>query len=432
MELISALSGMLIPIFAFLAAIGIVVFVHEAGHYIAARVSGIEVTVFSIGFGPALIKKMDRNGTEWRLSLLPVGGYVRFNEGDDLNQPAKPGAMAFPEAHLWRRTATVIAGPLANFIASVVIFIALALFIGIPRDEVIIDSLKTLPFSTGELSEGDKIVAIGDHATEDYSRFIRVASETPPDINPFLYTIERKGRVGEVEGPHPMPAIINRVIPNSAAAEAGLRTDDVILSINGQTIITFSQVGRLITDSDGRELNFKIWRDGQSFMVSLRGQEQELILPGGDVEKKILIGVNGGRFFETATRRAHFTELLQIGVGQTAAIVEGTVRGLVSMVRGKISTCHIQGPIGIARISGAAAEQGPITFIHLIALLSTAIGFINLIPIPGLDGGHLAFYLYESVVGKAPPESLMKIMLSLGVIMLILLLIFSTFNDLTC
>ena len=432
MELISVLGGMSTHIFAFLAAIGIVVFVHEAGHYIAARGSGIEVTVFSIGFGPALIKKIDRNGTEWRLSLLPVGGYVRFNESDDLNRPAKRGAMAFTEAHLWQRAVTVIAGPLANFIASVVIFIALAMFIGIPRDEVIIDSLKPLPFSTGGLTEGDKIVAIADQSTEDYSRFIVVASETPPHINPIIYTIERGGRVGEVAGPHPMPAIINRVIPNSAAAEAALLNDDVILSINGETIVTFSQVGRLITESEGQELNVEIWRGGQTFMVSLRGKEQELILPGGDVEKKFLIGVSGGRFFEVATRRAHFAELIQIGLGQTAAIVEGTVRGLVSMVRGEISTCHIQGPIGIARISGAAAEQGPITFIHLIALLSTAIGFINLVPIPGLDGGHLAFYLYESVVGKAPPEALMKIMLSLGVIMLILLLIFSTFNDLTC
>lgn len=442
MELISYLDGLSTNLAAFLIAIGLVVFVHEAGHYLAARLSGIEVQVFSIGFGPVILRRVDRRGTEWRLSMLPIGGYVRFaQEGNSpkiKNQQTRPisclqtHGMAFPDASLLRRSFTVVSGPIANFVASVMIFAALTMALGIPREDVVIGSLKPLPIATWEFNVGDKIVALNGVPTDTYPDYFAAASSIPSEMDPIYFTVERDGRLGEVKGPHPLLPIISSVLPNSSAANAGLRPGDVILSVNKQRLVTFNELANIVKQSGGNVMTLEVWREGQPLTVSLRGQEQDWLAPDGEFQKQFQIGVTGGTFFIPATNSGDIFAALKLGLGQTMGIITGTVSGLIWMVRGDISACNLQGPIGIARVSGDAAEQGLVTFIRLIALLSTAIGFVNLLPIPVLDGGHLAFYLYEAIAKKPPPDALMKFMMTLGIFALILLLIFSTFNDLTC
>lgn len=442
MELISYLNGLSTNLVAFLVAIGLVVFVHEAGHYLAARLSDIEVQVFSIGFGPAILKRVDRRGTEWRLSMLPIGGYVRFTEEGNApkteNRQTRPVSrpqthgMAFPDASLFRRSFTVVSGPVANFIASVIIFAALNMALGIPREEVMIGSLKPLPVSTWELNVGDKIVALNDVPTDTYPDYFAAAANIPPKMAPIYFTVERNGRIGKVKGPHPLLPIIGSVLPNSAAANAGLRSGDVILWVNEQHIVTFNELASIIKQSGGNVMTLEVWREGQPLTVSLRGQEQDWLSPDGEFQKQFQIGVTGGTFFIPATNNGDIFAALRLGVGQTTGIITRTVSGLIWMVRGDISACNLQGPIGIARVSGDAAEQGLITFIRLIALLSTAIGFVNLLPIPVLDGGHLVFYLYEAIAKKPPSDAVIKLLMAVGIFALILLLLFSTFNDLTC
>ena len=435
-DALSALGSLPLAVAAFLAAVGIVVFVHEAGHYLAARASGIEVLVFSVGFGPPLVKKTDRLGTEWRVGVLPIGGYVKFSDSGDASPagPADSGSrrgIALPDASLFSRTLTVAAGPLANFIASAAVFAALAMATGIIRDEVVIGKMKPLPGSAGSFMAGDQIIEINGLPVERIGDLFSAADTIPPGAE-TVYTVKRGARTGTMAGPHPLLPIIESVRPASAAAKAGLRRGDVVLSVDGARIHTFGELGQAVQTSEGRELLLEVWRQGQVLQVHVRGQMQDIPLPEGGFRQQVLIGVGGGTFFEPATETPGLLEASWIGLSQTASIITGTVNGLVWMARGDISTCNIQGPIGIARISAGAAQQGLETFVRLIALLSTAIGFVNLLPIPGLDGGHLVFNVYEGLTGKPPSERLMRYLTALGFALIAVLLTFGIFNDLTC
>ncbi len=438
--LYSALGALPLAAAAFLAAVGIVVFVHEAGHYLAARASGIEVLVFSVGFGPALIKKTDRLGTEWRIGLLPVGGYVKFSDGSGSGSPESGirrsdgtgrRGVALADASLFSRALTVAAGPIANFIASALVFAALAMAVGVVRDEAVIGAIKPLPVSADGFRVGDSIIAVNGEPVDSLGAFFRAADNIKPDAE-IIYTVRRGDETGRVAGPHPLLPIIESVRPVSAAASAGLQRGDVVLAVDGAPIRTFSELGRFIQSSEGKELLLDVWRHGQTIPVRVRGRLQDVPLPDGGFRQQVLIGVGGGTFFEPGVDVPGILDAARIGFVQTVSIVTGTINGLAWIARGDISSCNIQGPIGIARVSAGAAEQGLETFIRLIALLSTAIGFVNLLPIPGLDGGYLLFNLYEALTGRAPSDAFMRYAMALGLAAIGLLLALGIFNDLTC
>ncbi|MCY4195412.1 MAG: RIP metalloprotease RseP [Rhodobacteraceae bacterium] len=448
-DLIYALDGFLWTVVVFLAAVSLVVFVHEYGHYLAARLSGIEVTVFSVGFGPALWKRLDRQGTEWRIAALPIGGYVKFSEEKAQKiltdvAPGDPAALQptradsqrgrgipFEDASLPRRAITVAAGPIANFIASIIIFAAMVVYSGIARDDVVIDELQPLPQGGIALQEGDRIVALNGQSVTDLSSFFAIADQLPTGSEP-VYRVERGGEQIDALGPHPLLPLVSSVRPISAADEAGLTAGDVILAIDGQAISSFAELSDAVQSSEGYEMDLDVWRQGAIFSTRLSGELQDIMLPDGSFEQRVLIGVNGGTFFEPATVRPGPWQAVEIGISQTTQIIMGTLSGIVHMVRGDISTCNLQGPIGIARVSAGAAEQGGESFIRLIAFLSTAIGFVNLLPIPILDGGHLVLHGYEAVARRRPPEKLTRYLMMLGLAMIILLMSFGLFNDLTC
>ncbi|WP_171098884.1 RIP metalloprotease RseP [Ruegeria sp. HKCCD7255] len=446
-SLIPQFGGLLYTIAAFVIALSVIVAVHEYGHYIVGRWSGIHAEVFSIGFGPVLWSRVDKRGTKWQIALLPFGGYVKFlgdanaasgKDDDTMTEMAEQSPEALRRtmhgAPLWARAATVAAGPVFNFVMSILVFGAIFWSEGVTREPLTIASLKPLPGTVQGLQDGDEIIAIEGIATPDiddgntWSEF-RDALPVEPVLD---YTVIRDGETLDVAGPWLFPPLIQQVTPRSAAMDIDLKAGDVITSVDGDPIFAFDQLKEHVESSDGRALLLNVWRDGADLEFALAPRRTDEPLADGGFATHWRIGIVGGMMLEPATVPAGVGESLSVGVSQTMRIIEGSLSGMWHMITGAISTCNISGPIGIAETSGAVASQGAQSFIFFIAVLSAAIGLLNLFPIPALDGGHLVFYAYEAVSGKPPSDKALRILMGIGITMILSLMLFSISNDLFC
>lgn len=447
LSLIPQFGGLLYTIVAFVVALSIIVAVHEYGHYIVGRWCGIQAEVFSLGFGPVLWSRMDGRGTKWQIALLPFGGYVKFL-GDANAASGKDGAVMdeiseqSPEdvrrtmhgAPLWARTATVAAGPVFNFIMSILVFGLIFWSQGVSREPLTVGTLHPLPNTVQELQEGDEIVAIAGIPTPDFDEegaWEEFTDSLP--VAPLLdYSVIRDGQSLDVAGPWLFPPLILQVAPRSAAMDIQLEAGDVITAINGEPVFAFEQLKDAVESSDGRVLLLNVWRDGADLEFALAPRRTDEPQPEGGFVTHWRIGVVSGMMLDPATEPAGLLESLSGGVQQTMRIINGSLSGIWHMVTGAISTCNISGPIGIAETSGAMASQGAQSFIFFIAVLSTAVGLLNLFPIPALDGGHLVFYAYEAVTGNPPSDRALQVLMGVGVTLILTLMIFSVSNDLFC
>ncbi|MFV0383051.1 RIP metalloprotease RseP [Paracoccus sp. (in: a-proteobacteria)] len=440
-DLIPQFGGTLWTLAAFVVALSVIVTVHEYGHYIIGRLSGIKPEVFSVGFGPRLLAWRDRRGTLWQIAALPLGGYVRFL-GDANAASAGPGRPVDPAqlrrtltgAPLWARFSTLLAGPVFNFILSILIFGGFALLQGVPTDHVQVGRIASAPPGVvNELRPGDQVLAIGGHKIESWGDIGRAAQDLPPAPQQD-WLVQRDGVEMSVAGPDPMPARISGVAPRSAAADAGLRGGDVVVAIGGQPITRFSQMRDMVEAADGKPLEMQVWRqDSGVSSYALIPKMQDLPVADGGFEKRWLIGVTGGEsYFEPATRRAGLLESLWLGVTQTWGIIASSLTGMWAMITGQIASCNLGGAISIAESTGQAASAGGADFLWWIAVLSAAIGFLNLLPIPVLDGGHLMFYTWEAVTGHPPPDRVLNVLTAIGMAAVLTLMIFGLTNDLFC
>ncbi|MEL7176917.1 MAG: RIP metalloprotease RseP [Pseudomonadota bacterium] len=441
-NLIPQFGGLIYTIGAFILALSIIVAIHEYGHYIVGRWCGIYAEVFSLGFGPVLFSRVDKRGTKWQFALLPLGGYVKFL-GDADAASAKDSAVmeAIPEdrkrmtmhgAPLWARACTVAAGPVFNFILSFLIFGAILFFRGQPTDPLTIDTLVDLPPAYEvALQPGDEILAINGTPApelEDFDAFVRDL----PTEQVLDYRVLRDGVEVTVEGPYPYPPHILGLSPRSAAMDVNLRVGDVITAVDNAPIHTFDALRTAVADADGKPLQLDVWRDGTEMEFVLAPKRVDLPQPDGSFETRWLIGISGGLFFDAATERGGVGQSLVYGVEQTYFIVRSSLSGLYNMITGAISSCNLSGPIGIAQTSSAMASQGAQSFIYFIAVLSTAVGLLNLFPIPVLDGGHLVFHAYEAVTGKPPSDRALRVLMGVGLTLLLSLMVFALGNDLFC
>ncbi|WP_170557402.1 RIP metalloprotease RseP [Ruegeria atlantica] len=447
LSLIPQFGNLLYTIIAFVIALSVIVAVHEYGHYIVGRWSGIHAEVFSVGFGPVLWSRIDKRGTRWQVAALPFGGYVKFM--GDANAASGKDETAMTEiteqspedlrrtmhgAPLWARSATVAAGPVFNFVMSILVFGLIFLTQGVTKDPLTVGTLHPLPGTVQELQDGDEIVAIGGIPVPDFDQqgaWSDFVDALP--MEPILdYTVIRDDQTLDVSAPWLFPPLIQQVTPRSAAMDIDLQRGDVITSVNGDPIFAFDQLKEYVEGSDGKVLLLNVWRDGADLEFALAPRRTDEPQPEGGFVTHWRIGIVGGMMLEPATESAGILESIAGGARQTLRIVEGSLSGIWHMVTGAISTCNMSGPIGIAETSGAMASQGAQSFIFFIAVLSTAVGLLNLFPIPALDGGHLVFYAYEAVAGKPPSDAVLKVLMGVGISLILGLMIFSVSNDLLC
>ena len=250
-----------------------------------------------------------------------------------------------------------------------------------------------------------------------------------PAPAPMQVRIERDGGEVELTIPYPMPPLVQGVEPLSPASEAGLRPGDVILAADGRELASFEDLRTVVLASDGRTIPLSVWRDGETQTLNITPQERDTDDGEGGFERRVMIGVAGAPLYLPATETPTPWAALGYGVERTGAVIVQSLNGLKSIVTGAIGAENLQGPIGIAQISGETASQGLLNFIALIAVISTAIGLLNLFPIPVLDGGHFVAFLVEAVRGRPPSPAVMQVAMSIGLGLILLLMVFATYND---
>ncbi|MEQ8449730.1 MAG: RIP metalloprotease RseP [Nitratireductor sp.] len=361
------LIGTIVP---FLFVLTVVVFVHEMGHYLIGRLCGIGVNAFSIGFGPELVGFTDRHGTRWKLSAVPLGGYVKFV--GDMNATSQPDseemealsesdrARAFHLQPVWKRAATVVAGPLFNFLLTIAVFAVM--------------------FAA-------------------YGRFV---SEP----------------------------IVSEVRADSPAAAAGFLPGDRFVSVDGSKVETFADVQRLVSGRAGDELTFVMLRQGEEVLLRATPESTEQTDALGNTIKVGIIGVVSSP--EAGQPRAvEYGPLEAVGeaVTETGYIIVRTGQFLKRFVAGREDRCQLGGPVRIADMAGKAASKGFEWLIQLVALLSVGIGVLNLLPIPPLDGGHLVFYAVEAATGRPVSERVTEAVYRAGLLLVLVFMGFVFWND---
>ncbi len=422
---------------AFVVALSIIVAIHEYGHYIVGRWTGIKAEVFSLGFGPVLASRTDRHGTRWQVAALPFGGYVKFLGdanaasvgGDEARVPPTERRHTMLGAPLWARAATVAAGPVANFILSVALFFALILSQGRATNPLTVAALAPLPPGySQELRPGDEILAVAGRPVT-----VETLAEVTNDLSyssSVEYRIRRSGEELTVQGPYPFPPAAAAVSPDSAAWDVGIRSGDVVLAVDGRPVSAFDELVETVLASEGRPLAFDVWRNGEELHFTVVPRRADLPLPQGGFETRWLVGVSGGPFFEAQTETPGVLAALADSLAQLWFVLSSSLSGIGHMLTGAISTCNLSGPVGIAETSGAMASQGTTSFIGFLAVLSAAVGLMNLFPIPILDGGHLVFHAWEAVTGRPPTDGALRVLMAAGLSLLLTLMFWAVANDL--
>lgn len=435
------LGGTAWTVIFFIIGLSVIIFVHEYGHYIVGRWSGIHAEVFSLGFGPVLLHRTDRRGTRWQVAAIPFGGYVKFLGDADASSVRAADTSGLSEAEkrhtmagapLWARAATVFAGPLANFILAFVLYCALILMTGVIREEPTVGRMHAFPATGDSLHEGDVILAIEGQPTLDWDGFSS-AKDQVSDKATVLYTVRRAGAEITVSGPHPNAVVVGQVALRSAALDAGILEGDVILRAGGQEIKAFDQLVQVVKDSKGSPVPLTIWRAGSTFDLTLTPRLQ--IAPDnvtGELTERYLIGLISGLAFEPGTRAPTIWEVVSGAARTIEAVTLSMFDGLNRMIQGLISTCGFSGAIAIAETMGDAARIGAETFLTVLAGLSMGIGIMNLFPIPVLDGGHLMFHAYEAVTRRKPSPRVLNLLMMAGLSLVIFLMVFALSRDLVC
>lgn len=437
-SLLSLIGGSVFIAVVFIIALSIIVAIHEYGHYIVGRWCGIKAEVFSIGFGKPLYQRTDKRGTIWQVAAIPLGGYVKF--AGDANAASAPDGTSVQGlsaeerrqtmhgAPLWARSLTVLAGPMFNFISAAIIFVFLMMFYGQVQDRLIVDNITVLPGDIG-LMAGDELLTIEGRDVPDVAEIGGFFEELPRK-DMLDYTVLRDGVEQAVTAPHPFPVLVNTVQIKSAAKRAGIEAGDVIMAADGVSLPTFFDLQETVKAKKGADIALDVWRDGEVLQMTLAALPRDIPLPEGGFEKRWLIGIEGTYFFSPATETMPLGKALVTSVKQVWTIIVMSLSGIGHMITGAISTCNMSGAIGMAQFVGSAPTIAD--YIGKIAFISVAIGLLNLLPIPVLDGGHLVFHIYEAVRGKPLPDRAVNAMMMVGMALILSMMVLGLGSDLFC
>ena len=430
-------------IWPFLAVITPVVFIHELGHYLIARMNKVRVEVFAVGFGPELVGVNDSHGTRWKICALPLGGYVKFH-GDSGATSATPDQStelapdSFHAKNVAQRSAIAFAGPFANFVLAVAIFAIAFIVSGQRFTPVEIASVtEGSPAAEAGLLPGDRVVQLNGSDVDRFEdiRFvlfqnlgepINLTVERGGQVIDYVVTpevlefeaLEKTQQVGYIGIQPHIPAVIQQTVPGSPAETGGILPGDKIVSVAGQPIQSFEDLRQIVERNPSVELPIIVEREA--------GRTSLVVTPS--VENGV------GRIGVYPEERAEYRDLgvgesIWAGVEKTYEFAAANIKAIGQMITGTRSTEQLSGPIGIAVTSKNVAEHGASGFIEFMAMISIALGLINLVPIPPLDGGHLLYNGLEAAFRRPLTARIQQIGATVGLTLVIALMVWVTAKD---
>lgn len=448
MELVSTLA-------AFVLALGILIVFHEFGHYLVARLAGVKVLRFSVGFGmPLLKKRFGRDQTEWVLAAFPFGGYVKMlDEREGEVDPAERH-RAFNRQSVWRRIAIVAAGPIANFLLAILLYWILFVS-GVPGLKPVLgEPPANTPAATAQLRSGDRILKVDevpvetwqalrwellDHAVQknvvrlevlneqDQMRFVSLdlSGVGPEELDAGLLK-----EIGVVGFDAPIAPVIGDVLEGDPASRDGLRSGDVIEAVAEKPVLQWSEVVEAVRAAPGQALAFDVLRDGVPVRITV---VTDSVTDGDTAIGRIGAGpqIDKQRLERLLVQvRYPVGEALYRATLKMSEVSVFTLRMLGRMIVGDVSLKNLSGPITIADYAGQSAKVGWLAYLNFLALISISLGVLNLLPVPVLDGGHLMYYLVEIGKGSPVSERALELGQRVGLVLLFTLMAFAIYNDL--
>lgn len=453
----------------FIVLLGILVFVHEFGHFIVARMLGVKVAAFSVGFGKVLWNHTDKYGTNWRLSVIPLGGYCQFlgdadassstndEEIEKMSDEDKKHAFAFQSA--WKKMAIVVAGPAFNYLFAILIFVSIFYSFGrIVYPSVVGGVLQGEAADLAGIKAGDIIRSINGKNTPDFQSISSEVALSPNDN--VIVKIERPGTIklktseyfvkncdgtgekrqiigvaslpiekDENGAELPSPAVVGKVFVGSSAYVAGFKKGDILENINGMQLENFDQLKSYIEQNPDIEYEIK-YRRPISFDVLLK--DTQYTDSTGQTIKRRMLGIQSSPDVTFSERNLSFFGAVKAGCKEAYDLSVATLRSVGQMLTGERGGKEVGGIIRIAEMSGDISKNaGLISFIYFMALLSVNLGLINLLPIPALDGGHIVIYLVEIVTFRQLSDKVKDIILKIGITIILAILVLATWNDIT-
>lgn len=443
---------------AFILTLGILVTVHEYGHFQVARWCGVKVLKFSVGFGkPIWSKKIGHDQTEFIIAAIPLGGYVKmlgeeqFSDGEDLTK--QDMSRAFSQQSLAKRMAIVLAGPMANLLLAVILYWALFMTGTVGIKPFIGDVLENSPAAASQIHSGDMIQKVNgkdvaswqdvrwlllneslksssvEMQVIDSRQQIHLHQITTAGLNDDETNVDILQKLGLTVYQPKVPARIGQIVKNSPADSAGLQVGDLVLAINDKQIADWEAMVQEVRQHPAKKLEVLVQRDSKEYRLNIT---PEAATEGGKAVGRIGAGFKAepaqlDQYFVTQ----HFTivEALAKSVEKTWETSVFSLKMLGNMLIGNVSWKGMSGPVTIASYAGQSANMGIKVFIGFLALVSISIGILNLLPIPVLDGGHFMYYMVEFFTGKPVSEAVINIGQRVGIFVLGWMMMLALYND---
>ena len=444
----------LFMIVAAILLLGPLIAIHEFGHYFVARKLGVKVLVYSIGFGPTVLKwTSKKSGIQYQLSALPLGGYVKMLDEREGNVAEEDLPKAFNRQHPWKRIAIVAAGPLINLAFAIVLFWILFLPAHEQLNTRVGKVLPNTPAAAVQMQAGDKITAVDGTQVSTWERLnyalvdrvgetgnIQIQAERDGQFKNFSLPIQSFLRdqsqspldvLGFTPYRPEIPAVVSKLSEDGAAIRQGMKQGDRIVSIDGVKMKDWFDVVQVVQASPEKLLKIEVLR--QNKIVHLEVMPQGKRDQMGKVTGMLGVQSDPGKVTVPAEYKQtiQYTPVEAAGkaVEKTGQISGMILNSIVKMVRGLVGLDNLSGPITIAKVAGQSAEMGWQTFISFMALMSVSLGILNLLPIPMLDGGHLIYYFIELIRGKPVSEQIQLVGLKIGMVLLGSMMLLALFND---
>ena len=419
--------------------LGIMIFVHEWGHFIAAKLCGVRVDVFSFGLGPRLFG-VKRGDTDYRLSALPFGGYVRM-AGDNVVEERTGADYEYLSKPRWQRVLIAIAGPAMNVLLAFLIFWGIYWLVGVPYETDLrlpadVIAVPVSPAIISGVTAGDRVVAIDGEKTPTWEKTLSLVNKAVPG-DTLSITVLRAGAEQTFKVPIPKTAVsadslvgypklapvVDDVAIGFPAEKAGLKSGDFIVSIDGKPVTTWYQLVDAVHASDGRPIEFLVHRDGKDVPIDITPIQGM----GASGQSVYQIGVSP-QTREVFEREGPITAAKDATI-ETYLNMRQIVQVIAGLFSGRVSIRELQGVVGIARVSGQAAQRGPMTLLGLMAVISLNLGLLNLFPIPVLDGGHVLMLAIEGVIRRDLSISVKEKFVQVGLVFLLGIFAFVMYSD---